>query len=50
MTVINIDKKIEQLRKKLNESIEKNGIDSEETLHVSQELDDVISEYLKNKK
>lgn len=45
-----IAKKIGKLRKKLDKSIEEKGISSEETLKISQELDEVIAAYFKESK
>ena len=44
-----ISKKIKKLRKKLYFEIEKSGIESEKTIKVSQELDDLITEYYAEK-
>lgn len=40
--------KIEKLKKKLNKSIERYGLNSEETRKISLELDELINEYNKN--
>ena len=50
MIYLDIAEKIEKMRKKLEKSIEKNGINSEKTLKISKELDEVISEYFNNAK
>lgn len=40
--------KIEKLRKKLSKSIERHGLNAEETRKISLELDELINEYNKN--
>lgn len=40
-------RKIEKLRKKLHDAIEKEGINSEEVAKISKELDEVINEFNK---
>lgn len=49
-----IEKQMEKLRKKLHTEIEKSGIDTEQTLKISEELDNLIKKYylqkLNNKK
>ncbi len=45
-----VAKNIEKLRKKLHNSIKKNGIDSEITIEISRKLDDAINEYFKRDK
>lgn len=40
----------EKLRKKLEESIEKNGIDSERTKKISEKFDKMVVSYYKNEK
>lgn len=42
--------KIERLRKKLHNCIEKFGLDAEQTKKVSKELDELINEYMKRQK
>ena len=42
--------KIESLRKRLDEAIEKENIKSEEVLKISMELDELISQYYNIKK
>ncbi len=41
-------KKIRSLRNKLHKSIKKNGLDSDETRKISDEMDKLISEYYDN--
>ena len=44
-----IEKQMEKLRKKLHTEIEKSGIDTEQTLKISEELDKLIKKYYINK-
>lgn len=48
--VQDIVRKIKKTRKKLNISIEKNGIDSEQTEKLSKEMNDLINQYYEMKK
>lgn len=42
-----MDKKINELKKDLNQAVEKKGLHSEEILGLSRELDELIVEYYK---
>lgn len=42
--------KFETLRKKLHDSIKKNGIDSEKTKKISAKFDELVNSYYKNEK
>lgn len=50
MIYLDVAKEIERKRKKLHESIEKNGINSEETRKISVEIDNLLNEYCKKVK
>lgn len=50
MIYLDVAKEIERKRKKLHESIEKNGINSEETRKISVEIDNLLNEYYKKAK
>ena len=41
-------KRIRSLRNKLHKSIKKNGLDSDETRKISDEMDELINEYYDN--
>lgn len=43
-----VAKKIEKVRKKLHKSIRKYGLENEKTIRLSEKLDGIINEYLKN--
>ena len=40
----------ERLRKKLDESVEKNGLNSEKTKKISERFDKMVNNYYKNEK
>lgn len=50
MMFLDIEKEIERKRKKLHNSIRKNGLNSEETRKISIEIDNLLNEYYKNEK
>lgn len=50
MIYLDIAKEIERKRRKLHNSIEKNGIDSEETKKISLEIDNLLNKYYKIEK
>lgn len=45
MIYLDVEKEIERKRRRLHESIEKNGINSEETKKISIEIDNLLNEY-----
>lgn len=50
MIYLDVAKEIERKRRKLHESIKRNGIDSEETKKISIEIDNLLNEYYKKEK
>lgn len=50
MIYLDVEKEIETKRKRLHESIEKNGINSKETRKISIEIDNLLNKYYKKAK
>ena len=50
MIYLDVAKEIERKRRRLHESIEKNGINSEETRRISIEIDNLLNEYYRKEK
>lgn len=50
MIYLDVEKEIERKRRKLHNSITKNGINSEETRKISIEIDNLLNEYYRKEK
>lgn len=50
MIYLNVANKIEKLREKLHDSIDKNGLNSDNTRNISKKLDVLVNEYYKKQK